>query len=463
MLYVIASFLLLSFCPLASAGGLFLQPPAEDRSSKLKFGQSICISRDGMRVLVGANGYDRYRGALYIYDLVTAPGDHASHWQRTTLSANGTERAEDKKPHELRVLPRGSAFGFSCSMSADARRLVIGAPGHDTQRGAVFVFAYSPSQSKWVEVERLNTHDARPGDSFGWAVVVNHDCTVLATSARGKKANNGEVFAYDCERGCTKCELISRINAPDYTDTTGPRGIRIRNNFGTSMSMNAEGDVLVVSSIGYDDERGAVYIFRRAARGEEWKLAQRVVSPKAQQRGYFGYRLAMDHDANHIVIGADGEDEYTGAVYVFHKNSHEYEFVYEINAEEAEEEDNFGASLAMSGNGRTLIIGAPGANRGRVKDHGVVYVYEKVKGEKTDGWQLAKTVSLPVEHWSEGNYFGWNVDISANGRKYVSSAPESYGGSGLVAFGDFEVSGRSMMNSASLIHDEIVNVGKEEL
>lgn len=442
-------------------GHLILQPPPEDRSQKLKFGQTTCISPDGRRIAVGANGYDRYKGAVYIYELATGTGERIEHWRRQRLSGNDTQAAEEKKSKELRMLARGSGFGFACDMTSD--RIVVGAPGDHMQRGAIYVF------DGVNEVDKISVSDGRSGDAFGWSVAVSEMCTTVAVSAKGRRANNGEVYVYKCERGCMGCKLGHRLVPPDYTDSAGPRGIRIRNNFGISLDMNGAGDVIAVGCTGFENEKGAVYVFSYDVEEDKWEMVQRLESPNAQQYGFFGYKLSMDKRGEKIAVGADGEDDYKGAAYLFErvktkkKNEMKYEEVQQLRSDERRHEDNFGGSIAISGDGRAVVVGAPGANRGGYKDHGVLYVYEEMMGKKESAWEVSDTVWLPRAHAQHGLFFGWNVGISDSADRFAASAPESYSGAGLAAFGILHVTGRSKPDSGSLVHDDVVDFDKQEL
>ncbi|CAN8071932.1 unnamed protein product, partial [Agarophyton chilense] len=305
-------------------------------------------------------------------------------------------------------------------------------------------------------------------DAFGWALAASADGAVVAASARGRKANDGEVLLFDCGRAGHECTLASRLAAPDYTNSAGPRGIRIRNNFGSSVCLNADGTVLAASSIGYLHESGAVYVFTRPARAHPWTLSQRLLSPKPQPRAFFGYRVAMDAHARHIVVGADGEHQYTGAVYVFGRQnaSTPFRFTHEINAEHARHEDNFGASLAMTADARTLIVGAPGANAAARVDHGLAFVYHRRPGARAAAvWELAHTLHPPAEHAAHTNHFAWSVDVSADGSRFASGAPHAYHGSGLVTLGRLSSPPvvRRAPSTASLLHDETLPPHADEL
>lgn len=473
--FFLAFSLLISASLNATAGGkqLILQAPVEDRGDKLKFGQAACASNDGRRVAIGANGFEKYKGTLYVYDLASGSGERMEQWRRTRLSGSDTEHAEEKKPRELRVVGRGSGFGFSCAMDDAAEQIVVGAPGHDLQKGAAYIFSYSRATRAWKETGKLEAPERRNSDSFGWAVAVNDACDTVIVSAKGRRANNGEVYVFQCSTGCTDCALSSRLSPPDYTDSAGPRGIRIRNNFGVSMVLSGNGKTLAVGSTGYNQEQGAVYIFSKFDSVQNWTLVQRVESQNAQQFGFFGFKIAIDREGRKLAVGADGEDNYRGAVYTFERNvtgtkDGPFGAQQEIMPLLRAAEDNFGGSIAMSADGRVLIVGAPGANKGSAKDHGVAYVYEEIRersGGVSDGgkWELSESVRLPSGNAQSGNFFAWTVAVSGDASRLVMTAPESYSGSGLAAFSGFEVSGRRPPDARSLVHDDVVSLYKEDL
>lgn len=461
--------LLLLLLQPALARPLVLQPPPADRADKLKFGHSALLSRSGSRLLVGANGFRSFRGAVYAYDMVTPPGDKPQHWRRALLSANHSQPAVQKAPRELRPVSRGSGLGFSMAATADARAVVIGAPGHDMQKGAVFVFADDgPAEAQWRQVGMLGNSFRRGGDVFGWALDVDEAGETVLVSAKGRRANNGEVYSYRCGVGCTACEIVQRIAPPDVTDATGPRGIRIRNNFGVSLVVNAKGDVMAVGSTGFQEERGAVYVYSREDVGGNWTLAQRLESPNAEKFGFFGFKLAMDAEGTKLLIGADGERDYRGAAYLFSRKTGKdgqvrFEHLQQLTAGKRHVEDNFGGSVALSADGKAIVVGAPGVNKGNGKDHGVMYMFEEVKGRRNSKWALADSVWLPQEHSQSGNFFAWTVGLSGDGKRFVSTAPDSYSGAGLVTVGELQVTGKRAMDAKDRLTDEVIDDGKQEL
>ena len=419
-----------------------LRAPTLRAGDRLKFGQCVCMDRDGRRVVFGANAQTRFKGAAYIYDLLKEPGVKMDHWGRTMLVGANTSEAETKQPGELRVIERGSAFGFSCAMDTSGAHIVIGAPGHNRQRGRVYIYRSVKKSHEWKEAVVLEGPDSRSGDSYGWALGTDEGGKTLVVSAKGRRANDGEAYVYSCEEGYVDCELSQKLTAPDYTDEAGPRGIRIRNNFGVSLALSANGDTLAVGTTGFDGEKGAVYVFQREEKdGQSQKkhiFKQRLVSLNAQKAGFFGYKVAMDSAGCSIVVGADGEDEYRGAVYTFHRRDcqdkqSDFEDEREILMESSRAEDNFGGSVTVSGDGRLLLIGAPGENTKSSQDRGVVYLYKNT-GE---AWDYRETIELAAEHPGSRTFFGWATGSSHSGGRIIATAPDAYGETGMAVIAGY--------------------------
>src|SRR5712692_6289170 len=89
----------------------------------------------------------------------------------------------------------------------------------------------------------------------------------------------------------------------------------------------------------------------------------------------FGYTVALSADGNAMAVGTTAEDSAAkgingnqadhlalnaGAVYVFNRSSGNWVQQAYVKASNAKASDQFGASLALSGDGNTLAVGATG-------------------------------------------------------------------------------------------------------
>lgn len=75
----------------------------------------------------------------------------------------------------------------------------------------------------------------------------------------------------------------------------------------------------------------------------------------------FGHSVAMSPDGRYLVVGAPRENEYRGAVYIYRRNilSDEYQFIQRLSPDTLEIGDCFGASVSLGWAAMTIVVGAP--------------------------------------------------------------------------------------------------------
>jgi hypothetical protein len=133
---------------------------------------------------------------------------------------------------------------------------------------------------------------------------------------------------------------------------------------------------------------GAAYVFAR--NGTTWAEQAFIKAPNARPYSSFGVRLALSGDGNTLAISANLEDsagqgirppaiqqflqpmylnpwreqrnqaEESGAVYVFTRSGSTWTAGAFVKGSNTEAGDEFGSSVALSGNGRILVVGAHG-------------------------------------------------------------------------------------------------------
>jgi len=126
---------------------------------------------------------------------------------------------------------------------------------------------------------------------------------------------------------------------------------------------------------------------------------------------YFGYRIAVDIET--LVVGiydiANGEG--SGAAHIFQRDpggSTSWTHVTRIDADDGTAYDNFGRSVAISGD--TVVVGAP-YDDNSFEDSGSAYVFERDQGGQNE-WKQAAKITAP-----DGSYqdkFGTAVAISGD-------------------------------------------------
>ena len=145
---------------------------------------------------------------------------------------------------------------------------------------------------------------------------------------------------------------------------------------------------------------GAAYVWVRS--GGTWTEQAFIKASNPQLQDWFGVNLAVSADGNTVLVGAPMEDSRargingeqqdnsateSGAAYLFTRSGTTWSQQAYIKAENADEFDEFGVAVAVSGDGRRLIIGARMEGGGAVgingnqsdnstPEAGAVYVWE---------------------------------------------------------------------------------------
>ena len=179
--------------------------------------------------------------------------------------------------------------------------------------------------------------------------------------------------------------------------------------FGYSVAIS--GDLVIVGAWGDDDDgsaSGSAYIFDRST---GWSQIAKLTASDAERGDQFGYSVAIS--GNLAVVGARLDREggsASGAGYVF-DGSRGWDQVTKLTASDAAANDQFGTSVAISGD--LAIVGAPG-DRDDGPDSGSAYLFDG-----STGWsQIAK---LTASDAAAVDRFGTSVAI--NGDLAIVGAP----------------------------------------
>jgi hypothetical protein len=157
----------------------------------------------------------------------------------------------------------------------------------------------------------------------------------------------------------------------------------------------------------------------------------------AQDR--FGNVIALSSDGSTMAVAApreassasgihgnqaDNSSPQSGAVYVYRRTGRRWAQEAYVKAGANQPQQQFGAALAISGDGSILAVGAPGQDVTEA-DSGAVFVYQRAAD---NSWHLIATLLGP--DMQAGNAFGYSVDLSLDGRtlKVSSRLPLDEGG-----------------------------------
>lgn len=299
----------------------------------------------------------------------------------------------------------GDEFGFSAAISGDT--VVVGAAFEGTgglETGAAYIFQRDEGGAdNWGEVTKLQASDNEEGDLFGWSVAISGDTVIVGAifeDTGGSLAGATYIFERD-QGGANNWGEVVKIQASDKQAFVL---------FGFSVAIS--GDTAIVGAVGEDTggtNAGAAYIFSRNQGGaDSWGEVRKVQASDQEEGDEFGNSVAISGDT--AVVGAALEDT-GGNAYVFQRDqggTDNWGEVTKLRASDEEESDLFGDSVAISGD--VAVIGARGEDTGGL-EAGAAYIFVRNQGGTNNWGEITKIQASDKQAFAS---FGVSVAISGD-------------------------------------------------
>ena len=378
------------------------------------FGYVVALSADGNTLAVsayfeasGAKGINGDQeddstpqaGAVYVF---TRQGEKWSQQAYIKASNTGEAGVGDE-------LGDGDQFGFSLALSQDGNTLAAGAIAEDSaasginvndfqndnsqiSSGAVYVF--TRTGAKWTQQAYIKAANSGATDLFGYSVALSADGNILAASGYDEDGSprfpNG--IPDDLRGGSGVVYVFTRTGDTwrqrDYVKGSRSEG---GDSFGVSIALSADGNTLVggvldedctatgVNPPGCDNDRqldlssGAVYVWVR--NGNNWTEQAFLKASNTGKNDWFGSRLTISGDGNTLAVGAQLENgnskgingkqddptaEDSGALFLFTRTGTTWTQQAYVKGSNTEAFDEFSSAMALSGDGKTMVVGARG-------------------------------------------------------------------------------------------------------
>jgi WD40 repeat protein len=255
-------------------------------------------------------------------------------------------------------------------------------------------------------------------EGLGTSVALSADAKTIVAGAPYSNNNTGYVIVYTTgEDGGSWTQLGQTIY-----------GIRTNDTFGDSVDISSDGKLLAIGSPGSIfniDRPGYVQVYTleiSGGLGYMWKQLGQNITGEADGDN-FGGSVSLSEDGKTLAIGAEDNDgiaEDSGRVKIYHLDDDGASWEQlgqDIDGETAT--DRSGYSVSLSADGTTVAIGAP-YNSELGDNSGYVRVYRIDSGGST--WEkLGQTIS----GYKAQDLFGFSVDISSDGKVLVVG---TYGG-----------------------------------
>jgi len=357
------------------------------------FGFALALSADGNTAIVGMRGRNSYTGAASVF---TKTGGTWSETVKLT-ARDGVE---------------GDFFGVSVALSADGNTALVGAYSAHGRTGAAYVFA-QVNGGGWLQRSQLLAADGRAGESFGSAVALNADGTLAAVGA----PNAGDMgVTYLFSKGDNGWGAQARLTSS---------AAQVKDAFGASVSISGDGTMLLVGATGRGTNTGTVYVFGRGS-GNDWAQTGQLSAGDGAAGDFFGWSVAMSADGTAAVIGTPNRAMYRGTAYLFSRGETSWSQSAALSVSDGGANDRFGNSVAISGDGGVVIVGAPNKNR----QTGTAYVFGRI-GSGRDGTYTQQS-KLTADDSVTSDRYGAAVAVSRDGTAALIGAAEHGGTSGVA-------------------------------
>jgi hypothetical protein len=232
-------------------------------NSRNSFGNSVAMSDDTTKVVIGNNGSD----SIDIFEW------NGSSWQNYSITG-----------------PSNSNYGEEVSMSSDGTMIITGASYGDTfGSNSGEIYYIDKSSGTWINRQVIG-NGSTTNLFFGDDCEISEDGKYIIGS---KNATNGAALFYNS----------GTQSSPNFTKVatlTSRRGIALSN----------------------DGSRNVAY--RKIIDGSGNTLYDMPV-PSQDTSGNFGYDAAISDDGTVVVMGSQGYNSYQGAVIIFYDNDGTWE------------------------------------------------------------------------------------------------------------------------------------------
>jgi hypothetical protein len=353
-------------------------------------------------------------GAVYVF---TRTG---STWtQQAYIKASNTGRAGegdtfgdgDQFGFSLALSGDGNTLAAGAITEDSGAQQINGNQNDDAAQSAGAVYVFARTGRTWAQQAYLKTAHDEAGDLFGFSVALSFDGNTLAAAAfdedgggRGinpahnnLSANSGALYVFTRRNGNWNQQAYIKASRGETSD-----------GFGFATAISEDGNTVAVGAgdeacltpgvdpPGCADDAppgrganiwvGAAYVFAR--NGTTWTEQAFLKASNARPYSSFGVRLALSGDGNTLAVTAALEDsagqgvrppmiqqflqpaylnpwreqrnqaEESGAVYLFTRSGSTWTAGAFVKGSNTEAGDEFGSSVALSGNGRIMVVAA---------------------------------------------------------------------------------------------------------
>lgn len=375
---------------------------------ELRFGETLALSGDGKTLAVGTTSDSEIKSGIYMNQASSVP--ECLQYYPSSISSTSSVSSSST------TTSSSSSSSSSTTSSSSSTSSYSGGVGS----GSVQIFIRR--EDGWIQQAYLKNSNAQRGDAFGTSIAMSTDGNTLVIGAIGEdsqaKGVNGNQADNSCFYPDSNSQIVLDLGCEDafyenYGLNNGAAYVFTRSNaiwtqeaylkpastffttmFGSSVDISGDGNTLVVGAKGDTTDTvntsdpknidkakvqevvkqlgsGSAYVFARS--GGTWAQEAYLKPSTVTIAGEFGGDVSLSQDGNTLAVGSfreasnakgvngdegDTSADRAGAVFVFTRANSVWTQKSYVKASNTDKDDRFGLNVDISGDGKTLAVGA---------------------------------------------------------------------------------------------------------
>ena len=287
--------------------------------------------------------------------------------------------------------------GASVALSADGSTGLIGGP--DDNRGVGAAWVFTRSGSTWTQ-QGPKLVGTGAGDVQGSGVALSADGNTALIGGQDYNDEAAAAWVYT-RAGSTWTQQGSMVV-----------GTGVKGDVGASVALSADGNTALIGDPYDNHEAGAAWVFTRS--GSTWTQQGKKLAGTGATDAQQGYSVALSGDGSTALIGGPIDNDGAGAAWVFTRSGSTWTQQGKKLAGTGATDAQQGASVALSGDGSTALIGGPDDN----EERGAAWVFTRSGSTWTkQGKKLAGTGATDAQQ-------GYSVALSGDGSTALIGGPD---------------------------------------
>eukprot|EP00584_Thalassiosira_punctigera_P005871 CAMPEP_0172538044 /NCGR_PEP_ID=MMETSP1067-20121228/9525_1 /TAXON_ID=265564 ORGANISM="Thalassiosira punctigera, Strain Tpunct2005C2" /NCGR_SAMPLE_ID=MMETSP1067 /ASSEMBLY_ACC=CAM_ASM_000444 /LENGTH=974 /DNA_ID=CAMNT_0013323463 /DNA_START=215 /DNA_END=3139 /DNA_ORIENTATION=+ len=371
-------------------------------SAKNRAGFAVASSNDGKIIAIGSPYND---------DVATKAG-HVRIFAWNNSTNDWTQRGST-----LLGEMEGDQFGYSLALSGSGNTVVCGAPFHEkNDSGQVKVFKWNETLADYVALGLLHNHNRYTWEQWGWDVDLSEDGLRVAVGAPGENWIEGISFARVFEWNTITMDWSTMGKGLIYGEQS-----KDRFGSSVSLSADGETlavGAYAHNDISGEEDVGKTYVFKWDHDMSDWvQSGSGIYGEAAGDWGGWSTDLSADGKtlatSSLLHDGANGKESGHVRVYFWDKKVSDWaQMGSDIDGKD--EFDRFGVQLQLSDDGKTIAITSVlNSDNGLTSGHCRVFQW-------SDSLQDWAQVGQDIQGESSAKTRG--VALSGNGRTVVVGA-----------------------------------------